>query len=599
LNRTKELIEQMNNIPTIKDVLQLQRQRQSKIKIDDNTKNLDFIGKEKQEKIEHFFYNNIKEDYFGYSNKENNESGKNSPSNKLRHILNDYLNIMDNLQKASWKTYLLPVVSKNTEIDNQQENLVQEKINTAYVLASLPSSIPTSGKVAIHGLLHHSQEPALLRDLLEDSLQWVSFCLAQVTVEDLPSQYQELRQQLIEQLLSFQYKHQHDPSLPQKSKFNYISPRSLSYKPAHDRVQQIQEKIHNNAAMLQQHVVAKIMRQIFQKMGKKYQEYSQVELNQAIIKLQAIVRGYLARKLWKQKRYERRIQHALKYLVSEISEFHQFQGNPSYSGESHTIFDQLFPLFQLPPPHQTKRKTTVRTTGASTSIPRTSLEGTPANSTHSALKKYSVTWTPTRTPYSPAILTRPVLLTTRFTTSTSNSSSSSSGVSSNSVDNNKYQSEQFYSDSKISTTSDGNPSVRVPDLHFPWINKSYQNSPAQMYGVPSDKHRIRRTNDDKLIIESKINDELGEKIGPKSTGKSLKSVQFSNNILSTHSTPINNNITHISDHSVLSPFLGLHPGDVSGDGIHDNGFGYVSTPSISRSLTESFGKVELEHQEFK
>lgn len=540
------------------------------------------------------------EDFLSYlpENQERlvNDLGEKDQGDILRKSIYSHLQMSQQLTEARWKTFLLPihVQGDSKKMPPQDRTLrdslcVEETLDKpTFVMSALPTKFDTAGTSA------------------EDSLKWVSYCLNGITNDTVPKELRTLRNRVLHSALHpYAYRDAAEIALEREN-----------------------EEIRRKAKIIEQRMILELKAQAMQKLGKAFALSTRQQQEKSAIIIQSAMRAHLTRRRVRELISRRRIDKALHQLLHEVAQMEggKDQRFSHLANILHQPTSMLNAFLPQPPavssaakehrqkqnnPQQHKaeikdpvqaslEKYTLRSM-LSPLVPPANNQFTPRNTTASTL--YDVGYTTIDTGAKKSSNANSYHHTTVPPLSTQPLSSLTAHAGQTPAIRSIWDDKRLYeADAKEQKAADETPLHKRGDL-------LYQPVPSLQAFSTSAPNTGRKQPEPPTIAR------------PSNTARSIKSVQFASQPLqqsnptiqqsppvtarsntsvrtpvSARGTPSNRNITvNGPPHSavsnaggdMLSPFMGLT--DMHGD---DEGYGYISTPSLSRSLTESFGKVD-------
>lgn len=520
----------------------------------------------------------------------------------VRKTMYSHLQMTNQLTEARWKTFLLPVhvqrndSSKSGKADSDpvlRDSLcVEETLDKPprFVLSALPTKFDSIGTSA------------------EDSLKWVSYCLNGITNETVPKELKTLRNRVLHSAL-----HPH------------------SYREeAEKALERDYAEVRDKAKIIEQRVLLELKAQAMAKLGKAFALSTRQQQEQAATVIQAAMRSFLTRKHIRDMITRRRIDQALHQLLHEVS---QLDGNKDdrfsrLSSILHQPQAALNSFLPQPPVVSTagkqrredqKQREKEEAASAKKLDPvQASLERYTLRSMLSPLKPPSNNqFTPQGSSHGPSLgmkthsqvppLTSLSVPGAKATPATATAFGKTPQTESTPAIRSIWEDRRLYeADAKEQKLADETPFHKRGDLRLPTHTLQQQSQQPPILSAFSTSAQSTARRPEPPILAP-----------PSANARSIKSVQFANQVSSAHPTgtpgdaspPVTargavrtpssargtpktrgapSSTISSAGGDILSPFMGLedlHGGD-------EEGYGYISTPSLSRSLTESFGKVD-------
>lgn len=522
----------------------------------------------------------------------------------VRKTMYSHLQMTNQLTEARWKTFLLPVhvqrndssSSKNGKSESDpvlRDSLcVEETLDKPprFVLSALPTKFDAIGTSA------------------EDSLKWVSYCLNGITNETVPKELKTLRNRVLHSAL-------HPNSYREE---------------AEKALERDYAEVREKAKIIEQRVLLELKAQAMAKLGKAFALSTRQQQEHAATVIQAAMRSFLTRKHIRDMITRRRIDQALHQLLHEVSQLDgnkddRFSRLSSILHQPHAALNSFLPQ---PPVMSTagkqrreehKQREKEEAASAKKLDPvQASLERYTLRSMLSPLKPPSNNqFTPQSSSHGPSLGTKthsqvPPLTSlsvpgAKATPVTTAAHGRTPQTESTPAIRSIWEDRRLYeADAKEQKLADETPLHKRGDLRLPTQTLQQQSQQPPILSAFSTSAQSTARRPEPPILAP-----------PSANARSIKSVQFANQVSSSHSmgtpgdasppvtargavrtpssargTPKTRGVPSSTISSaggdILSPFMGLddlHGGD-------EEGYGYISTPSLSRSLTESFGKVD-------
>lgn len=507
-----------------------------------------------------------------------------------------HLQMSQQLTEARWKTFLLPIhvqeVAKTAAEGTNRDSLyVEETLDKPrFVLTALPTKFDSSGTSA------------------EDSLKWVSYCLNGITNDIVPKELRTLRNRVLHSAL------------------HPTAYRDYANIALHKENMEVRRK----SKIIEERVLLELKARAMHKLGKAFAISSLQQQEHSAIVIQSAMRAYMTRRRVRELVARRRIDKALHLLLHEVAQIDggKDQRFSRLSSLLHQPESMLNTFLPLPPAVSTAGKlhrqkldltSTTKKDPVQSSLEKYTLRSMlsplvpPSNN---QFTPYSQSYASDKDPkvMGSNVSGRPAFIkTVPQLSSLPSSSSRPHYANTNDSDNSQLHPIRSIWDDKRQYESDAKE------------QKLADETPQHKRGLnfqPNKQTSLGTFSTSAPITAHKPEPPSG--IAPNTSTRSIKSVQFASQPpaqqqtysspmsargistsirtpLSARETPRSEfaranavssvNVPHSAVSSVgdaLSPFMGMN--DLHAD--DGDGYGYISTPSLSRSLTESFGKVD-------
>lgn len=459
-----------------------------------------------------------------------------------------HVEMLDRLVEGRWDTFLLPISAPrltaerlSTPYRDNDDDKEQAPGADRYVY----SALPLNHQVALTSSqpLSPRQQRRLDQEQAEESLKWISYCLAH-SESTVPASLKQLRDRVLQSALY--------PQLTdERMRLHHEQERRVSQQQAKAIAQRVLSEVRSGALQSARRANLDSMRQI--------------QFN-SVVTIQAAFRGCRARRQLRQLLSRVRVDRALEILIREIT---SIENSPQQQrGSSSTVG---------PPQAPTAAATRARELLMSGRLSAGTTGG-------SALPKQFLPIPPRQTA-NRSVFKTPISFDGEVNYNSNGPTTGSSNYDYSSASPSSFTGLQSSAaSSHINYSEDHDQSYMMNNIRA-------EAKQQLLEPTPEHKRLFRHPQPVPPTLDLQQQQQSGSGAPPR------RSVQFVSP-RSVMSTPATGNNTTASSagkstpdtSDMLSPFLGLHGNPDEGEG-----FGYISTPSasqsLSRSLTETFGQV--------